>query len=82
MARPVGKGANLGGMDASVMPVIREGQAPWHPGLRTYYSWACGEALGLLRSKERMAKVEEAVNAHASKCRECQEGQRDLMEKL
>ena len=64
------------------MPVIRSGQKPWHPGLRTYYSWACSKALAMLRSKKPTAEVQARVDAHAGKCVECQEGQRDLMEKL
>jgi hypothetical protein len=40
------------------------------------------KALQLLRSAEPTAKVQASVNKHAEKCPECQEGQRDLMEKL
>ena len=63
------------------LPVIRPGHQPWHPALRTYYSWACPTALGLLSSPAPSAEVEQKVTAHASSCRECQEGQRDAMEK-
>ena len=63
------------------MPVIRPGRAPWHPALRTYYTWACPKALTMLRSPDPTAQVREAVTAHSDSCPECQEGQRDLMEK-
>lgn len=70
------------GDTSAAMPVVLPGRQPWHPALRTYYRWACVKALQLLRSAEPTAKVQASVNKHAEKCPECQEGQRDLMEKL